>query len=125
LLKKENNVRKEKFQGLLNMHNTDNEEYIRLLAANQDLKARLDSIENKLDQFMDQVEFIYKNRANLPGHNSADDDSTYDEEVENLDKVEAEQLTSEQIETEDTLITGPSANLGKGEVRFIQSLLEK
>lgn len=125
LLKKENNDRKEEFRELLDIQNADNKEYVKLLAVNQELKTQLGSIENKLTQFLNQVEFAHKYRQNRPEYYSASDNLDEADAAQSTDKTESVHLASEQTETEDTVRTGASANLRKGEVRFIQNLLEK
>ena len=97
LLKKENQIHGEGFHDLLAEQSRDREEYIKLLAGNQDLKLRLNSVEAKLDHVSDQLE-------RMDQYQSRDFDAGL--AFDNID-------------------TGSSFNMEKGEVRFIQNLLEK
>ena len=109
LLKKENNVQGEGFHELLEEQNRDREEYIKLLAGNQDLKGRLDSVETKLDYITGKMDLLHKSQPDCLDCGGA---------ANQIDTVKNKKLPMEGN-------TEPSLNMGKGEVRFIQNLLKK
>ncbi|HHY81535.1 MAG TPA: hypothetical protein GX505_02520 [Clostridiales bacterium] len=107
LLKKENDVNRS-FQELLDEQNRDKGDYVKLLAANLEVKTRLDSLETRLEYILDRLDQIHK---------SASIDSDWDTAANQAGTIEAGVLPEK--------ITKTSLNMGRGEVRFIQSLLKK
>ena len=108
LLKKENKVKGESFQELLEEQNTDKTEYIKLLAGNQGLKIQLDTIEDKLEHISVQLELVGKEQ-----YNNTDCGTP----AQMIESMESDRRSVEDKRT--------SLNLRKGEVRFIQDILEK
>ena len=109
-------VRKEKqgeetetFQEVLVEQGREKGDFIRLLAANQDLKERLESVENKLDGMAVRLEQV---RGDEPKT-----DPDYGEAAYKIAEMTKKKLSVEEMAT--------SLHMGKGEVLFIQKMLEK
>ena len=101
----------EDFQAVVEEQEQKNGEFIRLLAANQDLKIRLESVEDKLDGISTRLE--------RPGQIS--EDKTVGPDY-GAAACKIAEMKKKNMSVDDM---AAALHMGKGEILFIQRLLEK
>lgn len=121
---KEKEVQGQAFRNVMIEKERDNPEYIQLLTMNHELKTQLSTIENKLETMLLYMENIEKEKekkqedqGNIEEIFQEKFPPEYRHRAEQIEKMTKEDKSLEEIAV--------ALNMGKGEVLFIQRLLEK
>lgn len=116
LIKKENKENVEVFQGLVEEQGRDKDEFIKLMAANEDLKVHLYHLESQLDHISAQLEQVEEDKA-AQYQTDKPIGPDYWAAADKIAEMKRSNMSLDQI--------AASLNMGKGEVLLIQNLLEK
>lgn len=123
-MNQEKEIKGQAFREVIIEKERDNPEYIQLLTMSHELKIQLSTIENKLEIMFLHMENIEKEKGkeqepqeNIEKISQEKFPPEYREAAKQIEKMTKEEKSIEEIAT--------AVNIGKGEVLFIQKLLEK